>query len=173
METDHEIFLHLRRHCNKLAKSKKSHSFKSHFVKYNNSQKSLYQFVDLFLAQSPSLTLPPADSLQTITDQFNTFFTEKIINIRKNFPGCDNVIDNAIEYKHQHFSHGKLTDFEPVTLEEIELILNETGIKTSSIDPLPSSLIKENSNFWLPYIYVILSIFLCHLVVLMEPNWHI
>ena len=31
-------------------------------------------------------------------------------------------------------------------------ILNDTGFKTSSIDPIPSTLIEENIDFWLPII---------------------
>ena len=52
----------------------------------------------------------------------------------------------------------QLTEFELVTTEDIKLILNDTGFKTSSIDPIPSTLIEENIiDFWLPIICVLVN----------------
>ena len=121
LETDHDIFVHLRLQCNELAKQKKTSFFRSHFVKYNYSQKSLYQFVDMFLDQSSSATLPPSDSLQDIVDQFNDFFTSKIEKIRENFPQCNSPTNSIPADSYNGCS--KLTDFEPTSIEEIREIL--------------------------------------------------
>jgi hypothetical protein len=83
---DYESFRLLRRKCNELASQKKSDFFKSKFLNHNNSQKGLYQFVDAFLDQTPTLTLPPNESMQTVVNDFNDYFTEKIDKIHSGFP---------------------------------------------------------------------------------------
>ena len=91
--------------------------------------------------------LPPSESLQTVVNDFNKFFAEKIELIRKNF--SDDLIQQSNVFQ---TGFKKLTEFELVTTEDIKLILNDTGFKTSSIDPIPSTLIEENIDFWLPII---------------------
>ena len=88
--------------------------------------------------------------MQTVVNDFNKFFAEKIELIRKNF---SDEPDDLIQQSNV-FDTGfkKLTEFELVTTEDIKLILNDTGFKTSSIDPIPSTLIEENVDFWLPII---------------------
>ena len=63
LDSDKAIFKKLRLQCINMAKSKESEYYKSHFQKYSNSQKSLYQFANLFLDRSPALTLPPTESI--------------------------------------------------------------------------------------------------------------
>ena len=149
LEIDRDIFVHLRLHCNELAKLKKAEFFKSRFEKHSYSQKSLYEFVDLFLDQSSNLTLPPADSLQIIVDQFNDFFLEKIEKIRENFPSDNSTVPDCHQ---QTPSFAKLTDFEPTTIEEIRTVLKDCDIKASTNDPLPASIVKENIEPMLPHI---------------------
>ena len=145
---DYETFCLLRRKCNELASQKKSDFFKSKFLNHNNSQKGLYQFVDAFLDQTPTLVLPPNESMQTVATDFNNYFTEKIDKIHSGFPvGADtSASDNVI------YSGKRLTEFEPTTLSEISEILKECKIKTSTNDPLPAFLIQDNIDELLPHI---------------------
>ena len=148
LEIDRDIFVHLRLHCNELAKQKKKDFFQSRFIKHNYSQKSLYQFVDMFLDQSSALTLPPLDSLQEIVNQFNDFFTKKIEKIRKSFPHSDKTYSSSTNYT----GVTRLTELEPTTEKEIREILKECDIITSTNDPLPASVMKENIDVLLPSI---------------------
>lgn len=145
LDIDHSIFVHLRKHCNELADQKKIEFFRSTFVKYSHSQKSLYNFVDTFLDKSQELTLPPADCLQETVNSFNTFFTEKIDKIRSSFQTTTNCPDPDLVNE-----AAKLTEFRPTDIEEIRSILKDSGIKTSSIDPLPQELISDNIEAMLP-----------------------
>ena len=145
LDIDRDIYNHLRIHCNELAKSKKIHFYKSQFVKYNHSQKSLYQFVDTFLDKDNELTLPPAESLQQTVDDFNTFFTEKVKKIRKSFPLSPPTTLNT-----EAHTGTKLAYFEPTTVEEVAEILKDTNIKSCGLDPVPAELLKENLDLFLP-----------------------
>ena len=96
----------------------------------------------MFLDHSSNLTLPPADSLQNIVDQFNKFFLEKIEKIRENFPESDSSAEPDGSNEVPKFT--KLTDFEPTTIDEIREVLKDSDIKTSTNDPLPALVVKEN-----------------------------
>ena len=90
---------------------KKQLFFRSQFASYNNSQKSLFHFVDVFMDRDTSPALPPKDSIQQTVDEFNHYFQEKIENIRKGFqPSCSNEEPNK-------FIGNALNDFEPTTVE--------------------------------------------------------
>ena len=144
LEIDRSIFVHLRQHCQELADKKKQQFFKDTFVKYKHSQKSLYKFMDTFLDRDSSLTLPSIENLQDTVDTFNHYFTEKIEKIRSSFPS-----PNTPEV-HAGFNGQTLSEFSEVTIFEIREIIKESGIKTSSIDPLPKELLSEHIEILLP-----------------------
>ena len=75
-ESDYEMFSMLRKRCNEIAASKKELFYKSKLSRYDNSQKSLYHFVDTFLDQTSSITLPDSSSIENVVNDFNIFFSE-------------------------------------------------------------------------------------------------
>lgn len=154
LDSDYERFCFLRQKCNDIASKKKESFFKSKLTTYNNSQKNLYNFVNTFLDQTPSVTIPPSDSIQKAVNDFNTFFTKKIDKIHAAFPKkeCKNDPTTA------PFSGSVLSDFEPTSMDEITDILKECKIKTSSNDPLPAFLIEDNIDELLPKICELVNI---------------
>ena len=116
------------------------------FQKYDHSSKSLFKFVSNILDHERILSLPPADNLQECVNNFNTFFQKKIDDIRKSFgDNIDDITRNEMQF------HGKkLSEFRPTTTDEIQEIIKESGFKTSSVDPIPSCIFKENKETFLP-----------------------
>ena len=153
LEIDRDIFEHLRLHCEELADKKKKRFYREHFEKYNHSQKGLYKFVDIFLDNEDSLTLPPRESLQDTVEEFNKFFSDKIDAIRQSFPDGRDRLTPLLD---SSFSRHKLTEFQMTNEEELREILKSTTIKSCASDPVPASLMKENLDVFLPEI--------CHLV---------
>ena len=45
-----------------------------------------------------------------------------------------------------------LSELAPTTVEEIKTINHDTGLMTSSVDPLPQSVFSEDIAYWLPFI---------------------
>ena len=84
-ESDYEMFCMLRKRCNEIAASKKEFFYKSKLSRYDNSQKSLYHFVDTFLDQTSGITLPDSSSIENVVDDFNIFFSEKIEKFMRTF----------------------------------------------------------------------------------------
>ena len=142
------VYDDLRNQCITLAKCKEAQYYRSKFEKYNHSQKSLFQFADNFLDRSSVLTLPPAyENIQSVVDDFNMYFSKKIDDIRKQFTNIPSIESRSSE------NHGaKLETFTPTTIDELRSIINDSGLKTSSNDPLPQSIIKDDVEFWLPFI---------------------
>ena len=152
---DREHYVQLRNQCTDLANKKKHAYFKRQFEKHNYSPKSLYRFTNSFLDKEKTITLPPSENLKETVDKFNDFFQEKIERIRNNFSPQNS---NDYPSKSQTFIGKELQDFAPATIEEIEKILRDTELKTASVDPLPSSLLKENKDVLLPILCDIVNV---------------
>ena len=146
--TDRAHFELLRDKCNELADKKKHEFFHEQFLKHSFSPKSLYNFANTFLDHDKSLTLPPSDSLKDTVDKFNSFFQNKIETIRSNFKHKE--VSAMSSSNDAAFTGEKLSSFEPTTVQEIEEILKDIQIKSSSVDPIPASVFKENSSILLP-----------------------
>ena len=142
---DRDVYLNLRTRCCDLADKKKHEYHKEQFIKHSYSPKSLYKFVDKMLDRENSLPLPPIDDLKDCVDGFNTFFEKKISEIRQSFSQHDDLSNTKINF------HGcKLENFRPSSYEEIEEILMETELKTSSLDPIPAHLFQQNQDIFIP-----------------------
>ena len=148
LEIDKDIFKYLRLHCDDLADKKKKNFYQEHFEKYNHSQKGLFKFVDIFLDNEETLTLPPTESLQNTVEEFNNFFSSKIDAIRQSFSNSRLTSISLMD----NFSGQKLTEFEPTNVEELKDILKSVNIKSCASDPIPASLMKENLEVFLPEI---------------------
>ena len=130
--TDYKNFTTLREKCNALAKHKKTAFYQTQFARHNYSQKSLYQFVDTFLDHSKDLTLPShsdSESLQTVVENFNPYFTTKIEQIRKSFTHSITAQEQLSTNSHST-SPNFLTNFDLSTVDEIREIIKESDIIT-------------------------------------------
>jgi hypothetical protein len=145
---DREHYVELRNQCTNLADKKKHACFKREFEKYDYSPKSLYKFANSFMDKEKTLTLPPSESLKETVDNFNNFFQDKITRIRNNFPPRNS--NSSESSTKTSFVGQELDELAPTTLDEIEEILRDTDLKSSSVDPLPSSILKENKDTLIP-----------------------
>ena len=146
----------LRQKCIDLAKLKEAKYYKDKFEKYDYSQKTLFKFAEIFLDQSPELILPSTEDIQTVVNEFNSYFTDKIDHIRKNMSKTPvlnyNESGKQFSFPNSNPSNSKLKTLTPTTIDELRSIIHETGLKTSTNDPLPKSMIGDDIEFWLPYL---------------------
>ena len=142
---DKEAYKALREQCTQLSDTKKHEFFCTQFEKHSFSSKSLFSFVDTFLDRDKCLILPPSDSLKETVENFNTYFEEKIRAIREKFE------DAPSHPTDQHrYCRPLLSEFSPTNMEELAAIIKSCDIKSSSVDPLPAKLFKENLDVLLP-----------------------
>ena len=142
--TDKKHYESIREQCTELSDRKKHGFFKAEFIKHSYSSKSLFKFVDTFLDREKSIVLPSSESLKDTVENFNVYFQEKIKAIRNNFDHVESD-DQTPSYCGE-----KLAEFSPTTIEELEEIIKASEIKSSSIDPLPANIFKENLEVLLP-----------------------
>ena len=148
LPSDKESYKELVKECNKLASDKKKKFYSSHFEKHSYSPKSLFHFVDHFLDQDKSLVLPPGESLPDTVEKFNQFFQDKITKIRQNFK----EIQETPLPSDQNQPKAVLESFRPTTADEIHEILKDITIKSSTVDPLPAELLKDNLDTVVPHL---------------------
>jgi hypothetical protein len=146
------LYVELRESCNLLSATKKKQFYRDQFQKHNHSPKSLYQFVDHFMDKDKTLILPPNESLQQTVEDFNNYFQDKVDKIRSGFNGNQ-------ESDTEHNIPGcTLTTFEPTTVEEVKEILKDIEIKSSTNDPLPANIVKDNLDLLVPHLVTIVNL---------------
>ena len=79
----------------------------------------------------------PLPAEENLSDKFALFFLEKITKIR-------NQLDHILPYKPQPHSHpiDNLTDFTPLTDDNVYNLICRSSGKLCELDPIPGSLLK-------------------------------
>ena len=138
--------------CNQasaLATIKKKSYFEAIIKKSDNKPRTLYQMVNKVLDKNQTKVLPDyTDSIQQLATDFNQYFIDKIEKIREKMPTA--LLDESA--KNTSSSLTPLFEFETASLQEIEEIVKECGIKCSPADILPQPLYEENITSLLPVI---------------------
>ena len=98
------------------------------------------------------------DDLLKLTEDFNTYFINKIDKIRNSIPS-NSEYNPPNDFPQMKMMH----EFQPTCLDEVKEIIAEVGIKCSPADLLPQKLYRDNIDILLPII-VHLLIYLSQLV---------
>ena len=144
-EADEADYKHLHTQTSTLAQEKKK-SYVTDKLASDTSSKNLYAIVDNLLDNDKEVLLPTSSSDITLANEFRTYFTEKVNKIRASIrqtsesqcsPSCSGI--------------SLLYEFIPATVEELKHIISAYKIKCSPEDPIPSFLLKENIDLFIPY----------------------
>ena len=144
LPTDKEIFVNRRKQSTNLTFKKKREYYANKINKCNGS-KTLYNCVNELPDIKQHAVLPTHSSSAELATQFNTYFKEKISDIRKLFPltsessSCCRSFDGIF-----------LDSFEPATEDEIRSIILTHGIKCSPEDPISAQLLKNCFDVFIP-----------------------
>ena len=145
---DHNRYIEQRNLCVKLSLSKQESYYSAIIESSSNKQKSLFKVVNEVLDKKEDRILPAHNDPIKLANKFNMYI-DKIDKLRESIPPYD---DNQVQVQNP-FIGMKLDNFSPTTEEEVRQIIKEHGVKTSSEDPLPASLIKSTLDELIP-IYV-------------------
>ena len=111
----------------------------SNLVETNKTnQNSLFKIVNNVLDNNKTRTLPDHSDPVQLANEFNKYYIEKVENLRKTIPPATEKVDIPID----KFEGTVLDIFQPTTEEEIEELITECGIKTSTEDPIPADILK-------------------------------
>ena len=146
--------------CARLVKQKRTTHYSSPFTELNgtNQQKLFKTFNKLLDHNKANLSLPSHDDPSALANSFNNFFLNKVSKIRSSLPSSTkSLTDLPISLASSQQTH-QLSSFDPTTVDELRCIIKKHGIKTSSNDPLPDFLIKENLELLLPHFCTLVNI---------------
>lgn len=137
-------------------KSAKRAYFTSNLSGVKNSQKELFStFAKLTANRSATSLQIDGVSDVDLADRFAQYFDQKIVKIR-------NDLDVGDQTSHQNVGGTSsctptLFDFEPTSVGELKSIIKNTPVKTSSLDPIPASLLKDILPDLLPPIVIMIN----------------
>ena len=139
----HEFYKQLCLQSTTLAMCKKKQHFCKTIEKSNGNPRTLFSLINKELDKNQSKKLPDTSDVADLASRFNNFFHSKIDKIRTEMKHTSDPVSPTANLEF-------LSDFEPVTFEELSDIISNSGIKCSPADILPQSLYQENISTLLP-----------------------
>ena len=149
-----------RRQCGIIAKSlsaAKMEHYSNKVEMCKNDPKSLFQLTNLLLVNQQQKKLPDSDDDQTLSNQFNDFFHNKIARIRAHLN-----TDSHSETYEQPLTDTKFTIFRATTSNEIRSLILTSNNSSCILDPIPTKLLKQCVDEVLPMITAIVNKSLTH-----------
>ena len=142
-------YVEQRDKCVSLANNKIC-SFYRDLISSTDNQSTLFKTVSRLWGKDQAKQLPDCNgNFYNLANEFNSFFCDKITNIRNSFPPSSSLASNNIENED---SSAVLHHFNLISLDDLRNIITGMIVKTSPDDPLPASVLKPNLEVLLPYI---------------------
>ena len=145
-------YLRCKKEVNDLIASAKSNYYKNMIGQFKDQPKRLFNIMDQLLGNSKARVLPPGRDEGDLAMTFSTFFVEKVDRIRNAIPSGDPPAFEAVEAQCSLESWRHMTD------DELRTIIMSSPSKDCSLDPLPTSLLKQCLDPLLPFIRNIINI---------------
>jgi len=139
-----EIFHSLHVKVKNLIKSAKSFWINNSINKCPSS-KSLYAFTNKLCKKGNNNIYPLTVPRAQVAERFCNFFTEKISKIRNSLKSSE-----CADFVVPTFSGNALFNFKSVSENEIKNIILQSPSKTCSLDPLPTPLVREHIDCFVP-----------------------
>ena len=145
------IYLNQRNLCARMAKQKMSRSITDMINKRSKSG-DLFKVLNSLLDNDGLYMMPECDNCSDLANDFNSYYTSKIENIRDAITHCTQSF--VFEFSDIPLFH----EFQSATANDVLIIIKEMGrIKTSPIDPLPAKLMSKCVHILLPTILTIIN----------------
>ena len=126
-------------------------SYNSKLVESCTNTRQLFRVANALLNRNKQ---PPLPTCVNIADRFNNFFIEKVQIVRSTLPHIGGFEVPII-------TKTTLDTLSPTTPKEIETIIRSSPSKSSELDPIPTSLLKQCLPAIAPSIVNIINTSLC------------
>lgn len=148
LSEDKAIYVMQRKKCAQLAISKRTQFFSNLIQKSEGDQRALFNLVFTVMdKRNTSRILPQFENPTVLANQFNHFYSNKVLQIRNKIKPSNLRCDFR-----QNFHGVVMESLRPTTVDELRKIIKDMGIKTSSQDALPGSILKDIIEDLLPYL---------------------
>ena len=116
--------------------------------KAKGNSKAMFKILNSSLNRNQELPLPHHTNSEELANNFNDFFEDKIKKIRgKRGSSSNNSNDDVAT-----FIGSKLNCFKALSQSEIKILIKEMPVKHCNLDPLPTWLMLECLDEFLPII---------------------
>ena len=140
---------------NKLVQEARVHHLKDQIQQCQGDSKKLFGVMFAALGRNKSRILPPGKSDLQLAMDFRHFFDEKIRNVRITIDSADTG-DETFDHP-TSAAAASLSAWIPVSEAELKRIIMESPTKHCSLDPIPTSLLKQLVDTLLPSILEIIN----------------
>ncbi len=134
-----------RQQCNKVNNmiiDAKKEYYSSKITECGRDQKKIFKLSKHLLGFTNTATLPSHSSPAELAERFSNYFSNKILSIRSNLiTHEDNSYHGTEETACENTTN--LDSFTPVTEDEIKKLIMNCPNKSCTLDPIPTSLLKE------------------------------
>ena len=108
--------------------------------------KKVCQIANKLLFRSESSPLPDYKDITDLATEFNEYFINQITTIMYNLRPQDlSDTDQSILENH-YLTDKHFGNFECLDEEQVQQLIKDTPTKTCNLDPLPTALVKEQSE---------------------------
>ena len=142
-----------RKKVNSVVKQAKVDFYQGHITEHAKDQRALFKMANTLLHKKKSASLLTHDDPTDLANIFAQFFRDKIDKIRQLFPSIDYTPVSRASSNVQ-----TLSEFKPVTTDELRKVITEGNSKSCSLDPIPIILLKACLDILLPVLTDIVNI---------------
>ncbi len=142
LQIDYDNYIEFRNKFNTKLKLLRAKHYANLIEENKGDPRNLFRVINFVLHRNTETPFPPHTSDKELADEFNQFFTDKIDLLRNRMEDLPQVDDDNINVE-SIFSGDILTEFSPLTSEEIAKIIQNSQNKFCDLDPIPVALLKE------------------------------
>ncbi len=152
-----EEFTRQRNHVSTIMHKARTGFYRSKIQENSGDQKTLFRMIKSLCGQDQDTPLPPHECVSTLAEEFGSFFISKIEDIRVK-------LDSSTEIRPELASDSinvdvnPLSEFKPLNDAEIRDLLMKSATKSCTLDPIPTSLLKDCIDTLLPVIGLIVNL---------------
>ena len=152
LQVHKDIFKFHRNKVNNLIRKVKQDFFLNKFEQVK-SCKELFSAADQVLGKSKKSVFPSIFGSETILcNNFLSFFDDKIRSIRQNLDK-----ENNESATHPPFKGNYLENFDPISEQDVKIIIESCASKSCDLDPVPTDILKQCLSELLPCITKVLN----------------
>ena len=153
LQIHRDIFICKKAQVNNLVAKAKTEYYRVQIEESKGNPKRLYQVVNRLTGRQKSKLLPESHCDEVLANKFATYFTEKIVLIQESIPSVSPE-SNSTQYPEVS---QPLTEFAATSRNELKELIMKSNDKFCSVDPLPTTLLKEMLDELLPVIEMLIN----------------
>ena len=139
-----------------LAATKASH-FCAVISEAEHNMKKMFGVTNALLGRSVPAQLPDTSNGVALAGTFQKFFVENITDIRRSIDSRAVTTTTFDRQPCDDYQPAQLCEFTPATTADIRRIILQSSAKSCTLDPMPTSLLKENIDILVPVYTVIVN----------------